>query len=119
MSDPSLTTPAKRARRWPSFHIGLPDIRLLGLLIYAGLTWKLLDMVARNPLLLNIASFMTVVTLIVGGGGLGLAATFMWGGTKSGSDVMKAQNDAVIASTPPPADGTTTTTTTTATEPRP
>lgn len=78
----------------------IPDIRGLVIVGYFGLAARLLYMIEGNPALLKDAAFMTVVTLILATG-LGTIATYLFGGTKTGGDVMTAQTKAVINSTPP------------------
>jgi len=80
----------------------IPDLRTLVVLGYFVLSYKLISMIEHNAMLLANAAFMTIVTLVIGTGGLGAIAMFFFGGTKTGSDVMTAQSNAVIASSPPP-----------------
>lgn len=78
----------------------VPDIRTSVVVAYFVLSFRLLYMVEANEKLLANAAFMTIATLIVGSGGLGLVAMFYFGGTKTGSEVMKAQSDQLISTAP-------------------
>ena len=87
--------PAVRAGAREPLHArllkALPDARAWmagGLFVLA---WRVLGMIAANPALLANSSFMVIVGLIIGGGGLGLANAFFFGGTKAGSEVMTSQ----------------------------
>jgi hypothetical protein len=98
-----MTAPTDRQDR-------VTDVRSLVILALFILSGALLGMIYANPGLLHETAFMMLVTLIIGQGGLGAVTAFLFGGTKTGSDVMKAQSEAVIAGTPPPPPGTITTT---------
>ena len=82
----------------------VPDFRAWVAAGVFALAFYIVHMIEKNPTLLANASFMQMVGMVVGGSGLGVIVLFCYGGTKSGSDVMSAQNKAVIASSPPPAD---------------
>lgn len=102
MTDTPPAPPAPvRTFAWPKL---IPDLRVVVAFGYIALVWRLIDAVVANPRLLAVPAMITLITLLAGGGGLGLITAFLYGGTKTGSDVMKAQNDAVINS-PPPARG--------------
>ena len=80
------------------------------------LTGGILGMIYQRPALLDSAPFMTIATLIVGGSGLGAIVAWLFGGTKTGSEVMSANAEALAAATPiapalPPGSTTTTSTT--------
>lgn len=79
----------------------VPDTRVWVMVGIFGLAYKILSMIEAKPDLLTNAAFMTVATMVLGGSGLGAVVAFQFGGTKTGSEVMKAQSAAVIASTPP------------------
>lgn len=80
---------------------GWPDARGLVAAGYFALAFYLLYMIGQNPAqLLGNSAFMTVATLIIGTGGLGVVGSFFFGGTKSGSEVMTAQSAALAAPTP-------------------
>jgi hypothetical protein len=83
----------------------IPDARGLFALGLFAVVFYLLHMIGQDPALLKDSSFMGLAMLLCGTGGLGLAATFFFGGTKTGAEVMKSQSDAVILSgqQPPPA----------------
>lgn len=98
MSDVQPGSPPP-SRPWRAALI--PDTRACMILGIFGLAYKLLSMIDGKPVLLNNTAFMMVATLILGGSGLGAIVAYLFGGTKTGSEVMKAQSDAVIASTPP------------------
>ena len=89
----------------------IPDTRAWVIVGIFLLAYKLLSMIEANPTLLSNAAFMIVVSLIIGGAGLGAVVSFLFGGTKTGSDVMKAQSDAVINSSPPSTNSVTVSTT--------
>lgn len=82
-------------------HDGASDIRALVIAALFLLAAGVLAMITFNPALLRDTSFMVIATLIFGGSGLGAVTAFLFGGTRTGSDVMKAQTDALIASAPP------------------
>lgn len=112
MTDPTTTPPAERGALPAAVRTLLrltPDIRVMIVIGYFGLALRLLYMIEGKVQLLDSAPFMTIATLIVGTGGLGAISTWYFGGTRTGSEVMKAQNEALTAA---PAPGTTTTTTT-------
>lgn len=79
-------------KRGPWWTILLPEPRYWIALGYFILSWRLLEMVDGNPRLLENAAFMTIAALIVGSGGLGVVASFYFGGTKTGADVMTDQS---------------------------
>jgi hypothetical protein len=93
----------------------LPDIRVWVIIALFLLSWRILEMISTEPALLKEGAFMLLVGMIVGNGGLGAAVLWLFGGTKTGGEVMKAQNDAVIASGPALTEPVTGTVTTTAT----
>lgn len=107
MTDTNSPSPPAAAvrlsRDWTAILI--PDLRVAVALGYFALAYKLIDMIGNNPRLLAVSSFIGIATAILGTGGLGLIATFLFGGTKTGSEVMKAQSAAVIASSPPTTTG--------------
>ena len=90
----------------------VPDVRVWIVIGLFGLAWRLLYMIEAQPALLNSAPFMTITTLILGGAGLGAPVAFYYGGTKTGSDTMKSQTDALTAAVPAQPDATATTTAT-------
>lgn len=106
MSDTSaapVAAPAA-ARHGHGWAVLIPDLRVVVAIGYFALSWKLIDMIEVNPKLLAVSAFIGVASAVIGSGGLGLIAAFLFGGTKTGSEVMKAQSAAVIASSPPPVD---------------
>lgn len=111
MTDPNVTPSPQPEKKHLALEIVdriTPDVRAWVAIGVFGLVAFVLVMIRENPKLLANASFMQLAALLVGSGGLGMVASFFFGGTKSGSEVMTAQNKAVIASAPP-ADPTTTT----------
>lgn len=72
MTDQAETTKTPRGFTWP----GWPDARAWAGVAIVSLTWKVLDMIDKNPTLLGNASFMQLVGGIVGAGGLGLFLAF-------------------------------------------
>lgn len=82
----------------------LTDVRVWMIVALFALSWRILEMVDQSPTLLKEGSFMLLVGMVVGNGGLGAAVLWGFGGTKTGAEVMKAQSAAVIASGPSPAD---------------
>lgn len=94
----------KHERPWWADH--MPDTRAFVAVGYFILSGILLQMIATNPdKLLGNAAFMTVTTLIIGTGGLGVVGAFFFGGTKTGAEVMTSQSktisDSAAGSTPP------------------
>jgi len=85
----------------------VPDRRDWFLVGAFFLVWYLLDMVKANPKLLAVASFVQIVSLIVGL--LLLIGQNLFGGTKVGTETMAATNAAVVkqAAAAPPPDSTT------------
>lgn len=51
-----------------------------------ALVWRIIELVAENPALLQDSSFMQLITPIAGAGGLLLIATFLFSATKEGAD---------------------------------
>ncbi len=90
----------------------LPDVRIWMIVALFALSWRILEMVAAQPTLLKEGSFMLLVGMVVGNGGLGAAVLWGFGGTKIGSQVMQDQSRAIIASGPAPVDEPISTTTT-------
>lgn len=77
------------------FHFpGWPDARAWAGTAIVALTWKVLDMIEKNPNLLGNASFMQLVGGIVGAGGLGLFLAFHFA---SSSGAAKANQRAEAA----------------------
>jgi hypothetical protein len=114
----TTTTSSPQAPSAPWWRVALdkvvPDAREWWLVGLFALAWKLLDMVQQRPDLLKDAAFMTIATLILGGSGIGAASSFLFGGTKTGSEVMSSQQKVIAATATAPAlppDTTTTTTT--------
>ncbi len=79
----------------------MPDARIWVMLGLFALAWRLLWMIAERPALLDSAPFMTIATLILGGSGIGAVVSFLFGGTKTGGEVMKSNAETLQASTPP------------------
>lgn len=50
------------------------------------LVWRIIELVAANPALLDSSPFMQLVTPLVGAGGFLLVATFLFGSTKGDAD---------------------------------
>jgi hypothetical protein len=101
-----VITPPKT---WPEFWWRLlPDARGWCAGAVFALTVGVLNMIDRQPMLLENASFMQLVGSIAGAGGLGLVLAFHFGsssGTAKANeraDKAAARLDAV---TPPPVDG--------------
>ena len=82
-----------------------PSIRSWVIGGFFALAWKLLNMVEVNPSLLKDQIFAAIVTAVIISGGLAIIVGNLFGGTKVGSEVMKSNADAVVASPPvtPPA----------------
>lgn len=103
-----------------AFVDSIADVRVWMIIALFSLSWRILEMVDTTPALLKEGSFMLLVGMVVGNGGLGAAVLWGFGGTKTGAEVMKANNDAVIASGPAltePTTGQTTSTTVVKTDP--
>ena len=100
----ATTIPSKPARplTWLERMVPLPETRDLVVVGYFLLAARLLYMIEGQPSLLANAAFMIVVGLVVGTGGLGVIASFYFGGTKTGSDTMVAQTKTIAASAPVP-----------------
>lgn len=95
---PQAPAPAVRPLSWPDVAARLiPDTRVAVMLGVFGLAYKILLMIEAKPALLDNSAFMTVVTLIIGGSGLGAVIAFLFGGTRTGAEVMKAQSASLIA----------------------
>lgn len=75
-----------------------PDHRGWIIIAFVALTWKIIDAVITNPLLLANASFMQLVGPIAGAGGLLLIASFFFGSSK-GTAEANARTDAVLDAT--------------------
>jgi hypothetical protein len=92
-------TPKKAATRPPhdkmtAYWPGWPDSRGWAGIAIVALTWKVLDMIEKNPQLLANASFMQLCGAIVGAGGLGLFLAFHFA---SSSGTAKANQRAEAA----------------------
>lgn len=81
----------------PWWTIFKPDVRGAVTVGYFILAFRLLYMIEGHAELLKDAAFMTIATMILGSGGLGIIATFLFGGTATGSKVMEAQSKAVAS----------------------
>lgn len=68
------------------------DLRAWFAAALVALTWRIIEIIALNPALLANASFMQLITPIVGAGGLLLIATFLFGSNKE-----SAQKTAALA----------------------
>jgi hypothetical protein len=80
----------------------IPDTRAFVAGGYFALAFYLLYMVGISPSLLGNAAFMTVASLIIGTGGLGVVGSFFFGGTKTGAEVMNRQSQALSGPAAPP-----------------
>lgn len=65
---------------------GWPDQRGWISIAMFALSWRLVEIINANPLLLANASFMQVVTLIIGSGGLLLILAFHFAASKGASE---------------------------------
>ncbi len=83
---------------WSRF---MPDARIWVMVGLFSLAWRLIEIIATKPDILNSAPFMTIVTLVLGGSGIGAVVSFLYGGTKTGSEVMKSNAETLQASAPP------------------
>ena len=62
------------------------DLRSWFTVAIVVLTWRIIELIAANPSLLENASFMQLVGPICGAGGLLLIASFLYGSNKEGAD---------------------------------
>lgn len=90
-------------KHWCELGPGWPDARGWVALGMFGLAWRMIEILNRNPALLANASFMQVVTLVVGSGGLLLVLAFYFASTKEQAKRNETQNDAATISVPTPA----------------
>ena len=97
----------------PKDHDGLVDIRGLVTFALFVLSGALLLMIYLDPGLLKEGAFMLLVGMVIGQGGLGAVTGWLFGGTKTGGEVMKSNAEAVIAAAPTLPPGSTTVTTST------
>ncbi len=77
---------------------GIRSLVIVGLFILSGI---ILWMIHDNPALLKEGAFMLLVGMVVGQGGQGAATAWLFGGTQTGSQVMKSNAETLQASAPP------------------
>lgn len=70
----------------------VPDVRAVVMFGYFCLAARLLYMIEGAPDLLKDSAFIGIATMVMGSGGLGIITSFLFGGTKAGSEVMVAQS---------------------------
>lgn len=91
----------------------VPDVRAWATVAIFALAAYDLWLIANHPALATNEIFKTATILLMGTGGLGLACSFLWGGSKASMAAADTVNAlAVNAAGPPPTTSTTTTTTT-------
>lgn len=73
-----------------------PDFRGGSAMATFGLVFFLFWMIYQTPDLLQDSAFTGLAGLLVGSGGIGTVLSFAFGGTKTGSEVMKSQNQALM-----------------------
>lgn len=84
-------------------HLSLPpwpDLRGWSIMGFFALTFCVLAMIYGKPSLLGNASFMQFIQALTTGGIL-LVGSYLFGGTKSGTENSAKMTDAAISSTPP------------------
>lgn len=69
------------------------DLRSWFAIAIVALVWRIIELVAAVPALLDNASFMQLITPITGAGGLLLIAAFLYASNKSSDDKTKALSD--------------------------
>lgn len=73
-----------------------PDFRGWVAMGYFALGWRVIEIIAAQPKLLDNSAFMLLVGSTVGAGGLGMVATFLFGSSKGTADA-NDRTDKVIA----------------------
>lgn len=94
----------------------IPDVRAWATVAIFGLAAYDLTLIATHPALSSNELFKTATILLLGTGGLGLACSFLWGGSKASAAAADTVNAVALGSAAPPSGSTTTTTHTVATE---
>ena len=76
-----------------------PELRVVVAVGYFGLSFLLIHAIIAKPELLDKGVFVSITTLIIGTGGLGAIASFLFGGTQAGVEVMKKQSETLTKGT--------------------
>jgi hypothetical protein len=87
---------------WARF---IPDVRAWATVGMFGLAAYALTLVAMKPELADNRLFTTMATLLFGTGGLGLACSFLWGGSKTSMHAAETVTDAFRDKHQQPAEG--------------
>lgn len=66
------------------------DLRAWFAIFLGALVWRIIELVAKNPELLDNSSFMQLITPIAGAGGFLLVASFLFASNKEGADKSSA-----------------------------
>ncbi len=74
--------------RWPDFR----EFVAIG---YFLIGWRVLEIVAAFPKLLDNSAFMLIVGSTLGAGGLGLVGTFLFAASKGAADANRRADDAL------------------------
>lgn len=109
-----MPTPAPTDPKPPWWLPLVPDVRGWATVAIFALAAYDLWLIANYPGLATNEIFKTATILLMGTGGLGLACSFLWGGSKASTAAADTVNAMAISAAGPPATSSTTTTTTTA-----
>lgn len=105
-----MSAPAPASPWWAALF---PDVRAWATVAIFALAAYDLHLIATNPALATNEIFKTATILLMGTGGLGLACSFLWGGSKASTAAADTVNAMAITAAGAPTTSSTTTTTST------